>query len=328
MLEGFLSSQCSIKPECAVSGYLDNGLSFDVWKSRIRQKIFERLGFGCDWPYELVSEDPEEDKGPYSLQKIHFSISENLVCPCYVLIPKGKIKGLVLTLHGHGYGARDIVGLIGESTYEKQFAVSLAEQGFVTFSPELVGFGEMRLKEDIECGDWKKSSCHRLSANLLAAGKTLLGLRVYEAYAAIGLMHSRFPMLKAGVMGISGGGTVATFLSVVDDRISACVISGYANFFNSSILAMNHCICNYLPGMLESFEMPDILSAIAPMPMLWESGDLDPIYPQESTRKAEKIVRRCYASLDADENFICDYFSGMHEIHGKLEGRFFSDFLN
>ena len=163
--------------------------------------------------------------------------------------------------------------------------------------------------------------------NLLFEGKTLLGMRVQEARCSLTIASSMFPSLRRGVMGISGGGTVATFLTALSDDISAAVISGYAGFFRTSILAMHHCVCNYVPGLLQSFELPTILSSIAPVPMLWESGDKDPIYPQKAAEEASVIVGKCYRLLGHEEAFSCDFFSGEHEIQGVKAYRFLKDNL-
>lgn len=73
-------------------------------------------------------------------------------------------------------------------------------------------------------------------------------------------------------MGISGGGLVAAFASALDERIKAAVVSGYVNTFEASIMAIRHCIDNYVPGLLQDAEMPDIVGLIAPRPLLIESG--------------------------------------------------------
>jgi len=69
------------------------------------------------------------------------------------------------------------------------------------------------------------------------------------------------------------------YAAAVEERIKVAVISGYLNTFKDSIMAMKHCECNYLPGILKYGEMYDICSLIAPRPLLIESGKNDPIFP-------------------------------------------------
>ena len=287
----------------------DDSSSFQSWKESVRKELRRKLCIDEKPIFGDVSVISEEDCGSYVRKRMAFSMN-GLVCPFYLLVPDKKPLGLVLALPGHGNGADDAIGLCGES-YEKKFALKLCEEGFAVAVPELLGFGRMMLEGDDE------NSCHRLAVNLLFEGKTLLGMRVYEAYAVISIASGFFPHVKKGVMGISGGGTVAAFLSAIYD-VDAVVVSGYAGFFITSILAMHHCVCNYVPSLLKSFELPTILASIAPVPMLWESGDKDPIYPQSAAREASVIVNGCYRMLGCENKFSVDFFSGEHEIHGLV----------
>ena len=302
----------------------DNPASFQSWKESVRKELSRKLCIEEKPSFGDVSVISEDDCGSYVRKRMAFSM-DGLICPFYLLVPKEKPAALVLALHGHGVGVKDAIGLCEEESYQKKFALRLCENGFAVVAPELLGFGDMRLNEDKESDD--SNSCHRLAMNLLFEGKTLLGMRVQEARCSLTIASSMFPSLRRGVMGISGGGTVATFLTALSDDISAAVISGYAGFFRTSILAMHHCVCNYVPGLLQSFELPTILSSIAPVPMLWESGDKDPIYPQKAAEEASVIVGKCYRMLGYEKAFSCDFFSGEHEIHGVKAYRFLKDNL-
>ena len=44
----------------------------------------------------------------------------------------------------------------------------------------------------------------------------------------------------------------------LDPRIKACVISGYFCDWRHSVLAMNHCTCNFIPGLMELGELSDL----------------------------------------------------------------------
>src|SRR4029078_967353 len=89
---------------------------------------------------------------------------------------------------------------------------------------------------------------------------------------------------RIGIMGISGGGTTTLFTAALEDRIKAIVISGNLNSFRDSILAIRHCECNYVPGILQVAEMGDIACSLAPRPLLVESGTEDLIFPIETTK--------------------------------------------
>jgi pimeloyl-ACP methyl ester carboxylesterase len=126
------------------------------------------------------------------------------------------------------------------------------------------------------------------------------------------------------MVGISGGGTVTTFTAATDRRVAAAVVCGYICTFHGSILAMPHCLCNFIPGLLKWAEMHDVAGLIAPRPLLVVSGTKDPIFPIKATRAACREIRRIYETLGAADRFSTDFFDGPH----RWEGRAVVPFLN
>ena len=124
-------------------------------------------------------------------------------------------------------------------------------------------------------------------------------------------------------MGISGGGLVASFAAAVDERIKAAVVSGFANTFQASILAVPHCIDNFVPGLSQLAEMPDLLGLIAPRPLLIEAGARDPIFPLHAADEAYDQLKAIYALLAAEPLLAYDRFEGDHEISGRLAFEWF-----
>jgi len=82
-------------------------------------------------------------------------------------------------------------------------------------------------------------------------------------------------------------------------------------------MAMDHCPCNYVPGILRYAEMYDVASLIAPRPLLVESGTKDSIFPVQAVLKAYEKVGRVYELLGAEERLDKDIFGGRHQISGK-----------
>jgi alpha-beta hydrolase superfamily lysophospholipase len=245
----------------------------------------------------------------------------------YALIPDQLPEGpvpAVIACHGHGYGSREIVGLeadgsnrVGDPGLHKDFAVALAKAGFIVAAPELIGFGDRRLEEDKEAAPGK-SSCSLLAAHLLMIGRTVAGLRVRETMRVVDYLLER-PEVDSGnigIMGISGGGLVAGFTAALDERITCAVVSGYASLFESSILDRNHCLDNYIPGVLLEAELPELLALIAPRGLFIESGSEDRVFPREPAVQAFKELQAKYDSAGAADALGIHYFEGGHEIHG------------
>jgi hypothetical protein len=123
----------------------------------------------------------------------------------------------------------------------------------------------------------------------------LLGERIWDGMCAATYLLSR-PDVTGGLgcTGHSGGGTTALWLAALDERISTVLVSGYFNSFRGSILAMEHCECNYVPGILTLAEMGDIAALIAPRPFCALNGEQDEIYPVEYVHEQFATVRRAY----------------------------------
>ncbi|WJH33593.1 alpha/beta hydrolase family protein [Paenibacillus sp. CC-CFT747] len=300
-----------------------------AWRERLRQRFLERLG---GFPGECALLDPrlleERDCGDYTLQRIEITTYAGLRMPVYLLIPKHSEEQAlpaVLALHGHGYGSKEIVGLSPdgemestEESYQKNFAVSLVLRGFLVAAPEILGFGDRRLRQEAKEG--ASHSCHSLSTYLLHMGLTMAGHRVYETIRVLDYLLSRGDIDpgRIGCMGISGGGLTAGFAAALDDRIQASVVSGYVNTFQSSILSIHHCVDNYVPGLGAIAEMPDLIGMIAPRPLLIEAGDRDPIFPVGAVHEAYGQLTRIYRLLGAEDRLALDLFEGDHRINGTV----------
>ncbi len=320
-MEAFLSAQYRARAASRtwnVSACQSGAQAFDEWRKGLCGTLREALRLPRPPLNISLCMEATEKKDGYTRLRLTYLSEEGLRTPAYLLAPDGADAGtpFVVCLHGHGYGCKDVAGLRQEESYQKGFALRVCRAGMIALAPELAGFGELRLPEELAGEDDGQSSCHRLAVNLLACGRTLLGVRVNQAMRAMDAARAIYPGCALGMMGISGGGTITALTAALDARVRACVVSGYANTFERSILAMRHCVDNYWPDMVGQMEMPDLLCAIAPRPMLWETGSRDPIYPQAAALCAAQTVRACYDRLGAAQDFEVDAFDGEHEIHG------------
>ncbi len=153
----------------------------------------------------------------------------------------------------------------------------------------------------------------------LLCGKTLLGLRVWDVMRLIDYIKTRpEPMIDGlGCVGLSGGATITLFTAALDTRITCAVVSGYFNTFRDSIMAMDHCPCNYIPGIVKYAEMADIAGLIAPRPLLIETGRHDPIYPTEAAQRALDQLSPIYTAFEAQSKLAVDQFEGAHQWSGQ-----------
>src|SRR4051812_10501193 len=89
------------------------------WQTKARKALAQTLGFLDQRRVPLAASQIEcVDRGDYVREKIMLRTSRDSVMPTYLLIPNNHPKPMpsVLTLHGHGYGVRDIVGIRSDNT--------------------------------------------------------------------------------------------------------------------------------------------------------------------------------------------------------------------
>jgi dienelactone hydrolase len=275
------------------------------------------------------------DCGDYIREHIQLTTDPFLKMPCYLLIPKLISQNMlsqdghasnpaIVACPGHGYGYKELIGLLpdgsvreGEPGIYKDYPLELVRRGFIVIVPELLGLGDRRLQQDQD-KEPNDNSCFRLSTNLLMAGKTLVGYRVHEMMCCMDYLLSRHDVApqSIGCMGFSGGGLVMALTAAIDERIRAAVISGYTNTYRDSILAKPHCADNYIPGLLNAAELPDIWGLIAPRALLIESGEEDRGFPIAGAMKALDHLKTIYRVVDAEEQLEEDIHPGKHEVSG------------
>jgi len=278
---------------------------------------------------ELTEVGKSLDYPDYTLKKYSLKICDGLTSAVYMLMPKKlkeKANGVV-ALCGHGYGVRQILNISKRGNkkcfnyidnYQKNFAAELAKRGNVVIAPELFGFGEARLKHDLY-KPFYISSCDELSHHLLPYGLTTASVRIAQALACAKVLKEMdcVDEGKVSFMGISGGGLTALYASVLDDSIYKTVICGYVNTFKDSILSMWHCPDNYIPHILETGEIYDFASALAPKELFIESGKRDKLFPIAASELGHGKIKRIYSLMGAEDKLHIDVFDGKHSVCGR-----------
>lgn len=300
---------------------------------------------------QLLERKEYED---FTMERLTYTTMEHVQVPVIVLIPKGQygessdeqnLEAIeqqnkkqawpaVLACHGHGSGQHEAIGMDQDGQWlencgiHNQFAVHLVRMGLLVVIPEIMGFGVRRITRDLQ-DSTLRNSCASLSAQLLMHGRTLAGMRVYEARRAIDYILSRPDVnpKQIGIFGLSGGALIAAYTAALDDRIRAAVISGWASTYAGSIMSIRHCIDNYLPGILLEAEQPELMGLLAPRPLFIEAGKKDHIFPIEHTQKAITFLQSIYEEFNQSEQFTAHIHDGGHEINGEQSFQWLADKL-
>jgi dienelactone hydrolase len=328
-LDGLHSTQPR-KYELTASGVSE----FLAWQSAFRTELRTLLGLANHPPAPLtVQESSTTERDSCIEKKLYLDAGESVQIPLYLLIPKSKPPYKpILAFHGHDPNAGYILGHYPDQQTAREnlatdndYAHALARAGYLVAVVEQRGFGE-RLTDLISSSPAR--SCRHLAFNYQLLGRTLLGERVWDGICAVTYLLSRPDVSpRLGCTGHSGGGTTTLWLSALDERINVAVVSGYFSSFRASILSIEHCECNYVPGILTLAEMGEVAALIAPRPFCAINGQNDDIFPIESAQSQYQTVLRAYTLNNAADNCRLSIHPGAHAYNHALARGWFDRYL-
>jgi hypothetical protein len=304
-----------------------NKRATEAWQKKLRVKLRELIGAFPKNKSPLQPVTLEVREFPtYRREKFVIQTQPGMAQLGYLLTPRNATSPLaaMICVPGHGRGVDDIMGIddkgrdrTDKAGYQHDFAIQVVEAGLAAVAVEPVAFG-CRRDERTKKKTLGTSSCYPVGGSALLLGETIIGWRAYDVIRTMDWIETRSELDagRVGLMGISGGGMVTSFAAALEPRIKAAMISGYLNTFKSSIVAMSHCIDNYVPGILNWCENYDVASLIAPRPLYVESGDRDPIFPIAASKDAFAHVKQVYTALGAPDAALHETFDGEHLFHG------------
>lgn len=260
---------------------------------------------------EVVAVSAEKKEG-YAVEAYDANLLPGLTVPLYLLIPEAPNGKSILYCHGHDdKGCRASFEPELKQAYHKTIPLEMVKRGYTVAVPEFVGYGPIKKYQFDPPSD---QACYANSALLLLHGMTLSGLRVFEAIKVIDWMLEEKKLSKPMAFGISGGGQVVSYLGALEERLSASAVSSFGNTFLHSIMAMHHCIDNYIPGLLNIGECPEIMALTLPKPLFLTNGRKDHIFPLAGTNQAIEEIGAIYKRFGVQDRFSFEVFEGGHEI--------------
>ena len=273
--------------------------SFRKWQKGFRSELEETLGV-TRMREEMKGFKPEarqvdsEDLGSFTRERWEILTEPDVLLPIVILRPKDIVgkTALMITPHGHSKNTEMYAGIYWDESDrslaedgERNIALQAVNEGFIAIAPTARGFGKTRTKAGLEAD--ATSSCHEYMLHDLLVGRTPVGERVWDIMKIIDWSLENLPVDpdKVIVSGHSGGGTATLYAGAVDTRIALCLPSGAFSSYEKSILAMPHCECNYIPGMLDLGNMGDVAGLLAGRHICIIQGKDDGIFPIDGARE-------------------------------------------
>jgi hypothetical protein len=121
---------------------------------------------------------------------------------------------------------------------------------------------------------------------------------------------------------------VSLFAAACDTRIKIAVPGSYFCTFQDSIGSIEHCDCNYIPGILRLGEMYDIAGLIAPRPFCAIAGEEDPIFPIAAVRRSYEKLHAIFSVAGAPDKCRLYVGQGGHRYYKAGAWPFFREFMN
>lgn len=327
-------------PEFHFAGITKN--DWIQWKSELLPAVRDSLG---KMP-QKVALNPEVRaewvQDGLIKQRVVVDVEEGLSVTALLFRPadaKGKLPG-ILACHGHSpFGKEAVMGNrstealrtnIDERNHD--YGLQMAKAGYAVVAIDWRGFGE---RDDRCKPNWNNNirnldicNLHYLRASVL--GMTVLGMDVHDGGCALDyLCRQEFIDHECiGVMGLSFGGTMATWMSIYDERVKATDVICYSDRFSDFGMRDNHfCGSQITPGLYQLCDLSDLQGLIAPKPLLVEIGAYDDCFDVGSATSCFREVEKVYAAAGAGDKLELDLFDGGHQWSGRKTLDFFNKYL-
>jgi dienelactone hydrolase len=234
-----------------------------------------------------------------------------------LLVPKdlkpGERRAVVVCQHGLEARAADVVDPKKPGRSYHAFGAQLADRGYIVYAPQNPYIG----------GD--KFRVLQRKANPL--GLSLFSFIVRQHEQTLDWLAT-LPFVdpkRIAFYGLSYGGKTAMRVPALLDRYCLSICSGdfnewiYKNasydFRGSYIFSNEYEMPEFNLG--NTFNYAEMAALIAPRPFMVERGHDDGVGVDEWVAYEYAKVRRLYAKLKIPERTEIEFFSGVHEIHGR-----------
>ncbi len=335
----------------------DRFKSLDEFKLASREKVFDCLGPRPEKVLPNPEVLERQDRGDYILEKLEFSTTADFRVPAYLHIPKTAVKKprpAIVDLHSHGgmflFGKEKVIDLKQNHPVMTKYhndvyggrptTTALVRCGYVVITIDTLMFGERRLMldKDLKYG-WDRarysledakhlngvcrSKESTLVKSLALAGYTWPGIVSWDDIRTVDYLVTRpeVDATRIGCLGVSMGGHRALYLSGLDERITAACVVGFMSTVKPMIQSHidTHSFVHFVPALHQFLDMPDVVSMMAPKPLLVEQCRQDGLYPPQGMRDSLKKISAVYEKAGVPKQFTGRFFKGRHRFDQPMQ---------
>ncbi len=273
-----------------------------------RARLLECLGGAWPEPCELEPELRDSiPKDGYRIASITYQVEPGMRVAALLLIPDGvdadQPAPAIAVWHQHNgqwhLGKSEPAGLAGDPMHHT--GVALAREGYIVLCPDALCFEERR-SEHLRGGDFERFEFLRY----VTAGRSMAWKNILDMRRAIDYLCQRpeVDSERIGCYGHSMGATHTWLVGPWESRLKClvanCCLPTYAAIQRMHLL---HCFPNFVPGLQQFGDTPDIAALIAPRPLHMNFGELDAGSPIREVRAGLERIARVYRDADAPDRF-------------------------
>lgn len=301
--------------------------SREAWEARrleIRAQLQALLGRLPSRPAVTAVETlSREDRGDYVLEHFRFDNGAGSTVPGYLLLPKGPPAKSPAILYCHWHAGEYDLGkeeLLQAVHTPEAPGPAFARRGYVVLAVDASGFGE-RNGHGPDGPAQRGGAAEETAAKFnLWVGRTFWGMLLRDDLMALDYLASR-PEVdrdRIGVTGMSMGATRAWWLMALDERlrtgVAVACMTRYQNLIGHGSIH-EHSIGYFVPGMLSHFDSEAVIALIAPRPVLFQTGDIDPGSPVDGVHAIEEAVRPVYGLYGRQDDFRSLVYAGKAHVY-------------
>lgn len=306
------------------------------WQERqewVKEKLLEVVGpFPEKTPLNpRITEVLQKDG--YRIEKLVFESMPGFYVVGCVFIPDG-IKGkapAILNVIGHDQEAF-------RAELYQQVYLNLVKKGFIVLAIDPIGQGEDVQFFDPEIGETGFSKVgytvveHNYAGNLtFLSGKPLARYFAWDGIRSIDYLVSRDDVDpdRIGVTGFSGGGTVTSYVSALDERVKVSIPSSWSTACrrHTETKGTQDAETNFVGGIKAGITLEDLLEVRAPKPTLMTFTSRDQYLSIQGAREAFQEAKKAYRSYGKEDMIQMVEDDYVHWLTPKIRLAIYSFFM-
>jgi len=342
------------------------GTDVAEWRRTARAEVQKELSFSPrPVPLDLKVHAVVKRDG-YEIRTVSFAGSAHYRVPALLLVPTtGKARyPAVVALHDHGgwffHGKEKLVRMDGEHAAltgfreryygGRTYADELAKRGFVVIVPDAFYWGERRLQHEqppdelrkrlaglkpesveyvIATNTYLREQAPILNTWLSFCGTSWMGIVANDDRRSVDVLASlpEVDPRRIGCLGLSGGGYRSTYLTGMEPRVKASVITGWMTSLPTT-LDISYAVHSSLFdafGLHSKMDHPDIASLAAPDTAVFvQNCAQDRLFTRAGMEMAADKIRAVYADLKRPEHFRSTLYDVPHQFNARMQEEAFA----